>query len=599
MTKTKLGKVFTMIISLMMLISMLPNLTFNVDAATSANMAISQNGIAFICAREGFSAKCYYDGAQSSIGYGTKCGTTVHTSGQHSITKEAAMQAMMNEINNQYVPNVRRQTSGIQMNQNQFDALVSFTYNTGGGTTMIKNSPLVKYLEGSLTEVQARSQFSNYIVTNSATGKVDQGLINRRNAEANLFFSSSGVSNNHTPVGAVDLIAAHSLGYIRVQGWAYDEDDFNASIPIHVYVGGPANGGQAGEGHCYVIDANEASTDLNSNGIPGNHRFDQLINVSEAYEQDVYVYAINLGGGDNPLIKSSNVRITPANPVGAVDGISSPSPGYIRVQGWASDEDDLNTSLKVHVYVGGPANGGQVGEGHCYIIDANGASPDLNQNGIKGNHRFDTLIKVDETGKQDVYVYAINIGSGNTNPLIKNGTVTVSALTYKVTFDVNGGTVSKNSQNVTYGSTYGTLPTPTRTGYTFNGWYTAKNGGTKITDSTKVTLNSNQTLYAQWTAKEYAVTFDANGGTVSPTSVKIKTDATYLLPTPTRSGYTFNGWYTAKTGGTKITSSTKFTAAANQTLYAQWTAAQVVTTTTISTTTSTTITTTAITQLLP
>ena len=158
-------------------------------AATSADMTISQNGIDFIKEREGFSAKCYYDGAQSSIGYGTKCGTKAHASGLHSITRADAETAMRNEINRSYIPNVRRQTSGLQMNQNQFDALVSFTYNTGGGTSMIKNSPLVKYLRGEMSQAEATSAFQNYVVTNSATGKVDSGLQNRRRLEAELFFS--------------------------------------------------------------------------------------------------------------------------------------------------------------------------------------------------------------------------------------------------------------------------------------------------------------------------------------------------------------------------------------------------------------------------
>lgn len=158
-------------------------------AATSADMTISQNGIDFIKEREGFSAKCYYDGAQSSIGYGTKCGTKAHASGLHSITRADAETAMRNEINRSYIPNVRRQTSGLQMNQNQFDALVSFTYNTGGGTSMIKNSPLVKYLRGEMSQAEATSAFQNYVVTNSATGKVDSGLKNRRRLEAELFFS--------------------------------------------------------------------------------------------------------------------------------------------------------------------------------------------------------------------------------------------------------------------------------------------------------------------------------------------------------------------------------------------------------------------------
>lgn len=94
---------------------------------------------------------------------------------------------MKKEIENSYIPNVRRQTSGIKMNQNQFDALVSLTYNCGGGTTKIKNSPLVKYLRGELSESDARLQYSNYIVT--AGGNKLQGLVNRRNKEADLFLS--------------------------------------------------------------------------------------------------------------------------------------------------------------------------------------------------------------------------------------------------------------------------------------------------------------------------------------------------------------------------------------------------------------------------
>ena len=57
-------------------------------------------------------------------------------------------------------------------------------------------------------------------------------------------------------------------------------------------------------------------------------------------------------------------------------------------------------------------------------------------------------------------------------------TANATANTYTVTFDANGGTTPTASKSVTYNSTYGTLPTPTRTGYTFNGWYTAASGGT-------------------------------------------------------------------------------------------------------------------------
>lgn len=73
-----------------------------------------------------------------------------------------------------------------------------------------------------------------------------------------------------------------------------------------------------------------------------------------------------------------------------------------------------------------------------------------------------------------------------------------TANSYKVTFNANGGSVGTSSKTVTYASTYGTLPTPSRTGYTFDGWYSASSGGTKITNTTKVSTAYNHTLYAHW-----------------------------------------------------------------------------------------------------
>ncbi len=150
-----------------------------------------------------------------------------------------------------------------------------------------------------------------------------------------------------------------------------------------------------------------------------------------------------------------------------------------------------------------------------------------------------------------------------------------TANSYTVTFDKNGGdTPSQASKSVTYDSTYGTLATVSRTGYTFAGWYTAASGGTQVTSSTKVTTAGAHTLYAHWTADSHTVTFDKNGGdTPSQASKSVTYDSTYgALATVSRTGYTFAGWYTAASGGTQITSSTKVTTAGNHTLYAHWTA---------------------------
>ena len=87
-------------------------------------------------------------------------------------------------------------------------------------------------------------------------------------------------------------------------------------------------------------------------------------------------------------------------------------------------------------------------------------------------------------------------------------------------------------------------------------------GGSVPADVTKLTV--------QWTAPTYAVTLHANGGSVLPDSMTTGADGKLAsLPTPTRSSYSFNGWYTEKNGGTKVTTDTVFSA--NTTVYAHWT----------------------------
>lgn len=118
-----------------------------------------------------------------------------------------------------------------------------------------------------------------------------------------------------------------------------------------------------------------------------------------------------------------------------------------------------------------------------------------------------------------------------------------------------------------------TLPSPTRTGYTLSGWYTAASGGTKVGNGgASYTPSATITLYAHWTANEYTITFNANGGTCATASKEVTYLQTYgTLPTPTRAGHTFDGWYTAASGGTRITSSSTVNVAADDTLYAHWT----------------------------
>lgn len=143
--------------------------------------------------------------------------------------------------------------------------------------------------------------------------------------------------------------------------------------------------------------------------------------------------------------------------------------------------------------------------------------------------------------------------------------------TYDITYNLNNGTNAPgNPSSYTYGTAV-TLAAPTRTGYTFGGWFeNADFSGTAVTEIPADATEA-KTFYAKWTANEYTVTFDANEGTVKPESKTVTYDGTYgELPTPTRSGYKFLGWFTDVTGTDKVTADNKVSITAAQTLYAHW-----------------------------
>lgn len=147
--------------------------------------------------------------------------------------------------------------------------------------------------------------------------------------------------------------------------------------------------------------------------------------------------------------------------------------------------------------------------------------------------------------------------------------------TSTVTFVGNGATGSVSSVTEDDGISLA-LPTGeglTYPGYSFAGWNTAAGGeGISYDAGGMFTVTTSLSLYAQWTETNYVVNFHPDGGTVSPASTSFNTGtSTVELPTPTYSGYTFSGWFTAASGGTLVGlggSSTALTASTD--LYAQW-----------------------------
>jgi len=178
------------------------------------------------------------------------------------------------------------------------------------------------------------------------------------------------------------------------------------------------------------------------------------------------------------------------------------------------------------------------------------------------------------------YSGGTNPSSGTATKTTKyafNGWKATNGTTYAASgsYTANAATTMTAQWTSSASTTSVTLPTPTRTGYTFGGWYKESsctnkvgNGGASYTPTASVTL------YAHWTVITYTVAYNANNGSGAPSSQTKTYGVTLTLSStkPTRTGYTFSGWNTKDDGsGTSYAAGANYTANAAATLYAQWT----------------------------
>ncbi len=155
--------------------------------------------------------------------------------------------------------------------------------------------------------------------------------------------------------------------------------------------------------------------------------------------------------------------------------------------------------------------------------------------------------EINGTGTKYYTEYGVENGSPWTTA--NNGTLYASwiANIYTIAYEVNGGNIA-SSEVETY--TYGvgaTLPTTvTKEGYEFQGWYATSYFDGEVRSEVTTTDLGNKTFYAKWENSEYVITLNTNGGTINAGDISKYTYGTgAVLPTNvTRTGYTFQGWYT-------------------------------------------------------
>lgn len=162
-------------------------------------------------------------------------------------------------------------------------------------------------------------------------------------------------------------------------------------------------------------------------------------------------------------------------------------------------------------------------------------------------------------------------------------TATWKAVETKVSFEAEGGVVNPSSGTIAYGAKYSTiingsttigLPTPTKTGYVFQGWALGSTDTTAITGDTVCTSYADHYLYALWRPTTATLSmmrnFDATDSTVVERRIVTFGSAYGSLPEPERTGWTFMGWYTSRSGGSRATSATIHSKVGDVSIYAQW-----------------------------
>ena len=151
--------------------------------------------------------------------------------------------------------------------------------------------------------------------------------------------------------------------------------------------------------------------------------------------------------------------------------------------------------------------------------------------------------------------------------------VTPAPVAYKMTFDSNGGSAVTPVTDIGEGATVTEPSAPSKTGYTFDGWYEQPDFSDTAWDfATDKMPAKDVTLYAKWTPTTYAISYELNGGTNYPSAITSYTIAsqTITLGTPSKFGFVFDGWYDTANFDNVAVTDIATGSTGDKELYAKW-----------------------------
>ena len=187
-------------------------------AHAASEMKASDALVEFLKNEEGFSAKPYWDYAQFTVGYGTRCpDDMLEEYKTNGISKEAAeillrnyLASTENTLNKKFIDQY-----GLTLTQGQFDALITFTYNCGSGWISKTSDNFFNAVKKGATGSELINAFALWC---SAGGQILPGLVRRRLCEANMFLNGTYSNSKPADYGYVYYNANGGSVKYRLQG---------------------------------------------------------------------------------------------------------------------------------------------------------------------------------------------------------------------------------------------------------------------------------------------------------------------------------------------------------------------------------------------
>ncbi len=222
-------RISCLILAVCLLMSILP-----LSAYANTGLSISSEAVELLKREEGFSKKPYWDYAQWTVGYGTKCpDDKLEEYKQNGITEEAAESLLRSYIARfESEINSFAAKTGKKMNQNQFDALMLFSYNCGTGWMYSTTGILYKAIVGGATGNELINAFSRWC---NAGGEIKTFLLRRRLSEANIYLN--GVYDQLPPENFAYTLFDAAGGTVSPNVQGYDTALTAEIIPTPKYSG--------------------------------------------------------------------------------------------------------------------------------------------------------------------------------------------------------------------------------------------------------------------------------------------------------------------------------------------------------------------------